>query len=144
MDEGDEWAGTALHVAAIVGAPALVSLLLEHGADPNADTGVEHKSDNRGDGPSALDIALYTGEFYGERENLGEKMLSIAKMLVEQGAEVDGKVAHLHLNQLCRFEGFESLWERLKEGIGKGEGEWFMCNDPTLSTLGDDSDVGRS
>ena len=144
LGEIHEWAGTALHVAAIVGAPALVSLLLKHGADPNADSGVEHTSYKRGAGPSALDIALYTGKFYGERENLGETMLSIAKMLVEQGAEVDGKAAHLNLNQLCRFEGFESLWESLKEGIGKGEGEWFMCDDPKLSTLGDDSDVGRS
>ena len=32
-----KWAGTALHVAAMVGAPALVSLLLKHGKDPNAD-----------------------------------------------------------------------------------------------------------
>ena len=134
LHKGDEWAGTALHVAAIVGAPALVSLLLKHGADPNADTGIEHTSYNSGAGPSALNIALYTGTFYGERENLGEAMLSIAKMLVEHGAEVDGKAAHLKLNQLCRFEGFESLWETLKKGIGKGEGEWFMCDDPTFST----------
>ena len=105
----DNWAGTALHVAAMVGAPALVSLLLKHGADPNADTGVRHHGYNSGHGPSALDIALDTGKFYGERENLGEAMLSVAALVVEHGAEVEGKAK------------FPALWEKLRAGIGKGE-----------------------
>ncbi len=37
---------------------------------------------------------------------------------------------------------FPALWDKLREGIGKAEGGWIMCNDPTLSILGDDSDVG--
>ena len=129
---GSKWAGTALHVAAMVGAPALVSLLLKHGADPNADTGVEHDGYSRGHGPSALDIALDTGQFYGERENLGEAMLSVAELVVEHGAEVEGKATHLHPSEVCRFEGFSALWEKLREGVGKGEGKWIMCNDPML------------
>ena len=138
-----EWAGTALHVAAMVGAPALVSLLLKHGADPNADTGVEHHGYyTGGHGPRALDIALGTGIFYGERENLGEAMLSIADMLVEHGAEVEDKATHLNVSQVCRFEGFSALWEKLRKGIERGEGGWIMCNDPTLSHLGDYSHVG--
>ncbi len=142
LGRANKWAGTALHVAAMVGAPALVSLLLKHGADPNADTGVEHHSFYRGHGPSALDIALDTGTFYGERENLGEAMLSVAELVVEHGAEVDGKATHLDSSQVCRFQGFSALWDKLREGIGKAEGGWIMCNDPTLSILGDDSNVG--
>ena len=138
-----EWAGTALHVAAMVGAPALVSLLLKHGADPNADTGVEHHGYfTHGHGPSALDIALDTGKLYGERENLGEAMLSVADMLVEHGAEVEDKATHLNVSQVCRFEGFSALWEKLRKGIEKGKGGWIMCNDPTLSHLGDYPHVG--
>ena len=131
LSEGDKWAGTALHVAAMVGAPALVSVLLKHGADPNADTGVEQSSYTRGHGPSALDIALDTGTFYGKRENLGEAMLKVAELVVEHGAEVEGKATHLRPSQICRFEGFSALWEKLRKGIGKGEGEWIICNDPT-------------
>ena len=143
LSEGEEWTGTALHVAAMVGAPALVSLLLKHGADPNAGTGVEHRSYYfRGHGPSALDIALDTGKFYGERENLGEAMLNVADMLVEHGAEVEDKATHLdHVSQVCRFEGFPELWEKLRKGIERGKGGWIMCNDPALSHLGDYSHV---
>ena len=121
--ETTKWTGTALHLAAMVGAPALVSLLLKHGADPNADTGVRNHCYYGGHGPSALDIALDTGKFYGERENLGEAMLSVAKLLVEHGAEFEGRATHLHLSQVCRFEGFSALWEKLRGGIGKGHGE---------------------
>ena len=137
-----KWAGTSLHVAAMVGASALMPLLLKHGADPNADTGVEHHSYDRGHGPSALDIALDTGVFYGERETLGKAMLSVAELVVEHGAKVEGKATHLNATQVCRFEGFSALWEKLRNGIGKTEGKWIMCNDPTLSTFGDDLDVG--
>ena len=119
----EKWAGTALHVAAMVGAPALVSVLLKHGADPNADTG------NRWYGPSALDIALDTDTFYGEREILGEPLLSVAQLLVEHGAEVKGKATHLRLSEVCKFEGFSALWEKLREGIGEGEGESITCSD---------------
>ena len=136
-----KWAGTALHVAAMVGAPAVVSLLLKHGADPNADTGVEYQSYKHGYGPSALDIALDTGQFYGARENLGEAMLRVAELVVEHGAEVEGKVTHLYPSQICRFEGFSALWEKLRQGIAKGKGKWVRCNDLTLSILGDVSDV---
>ena len=127
-------AGTALHLAAMIGAPALVSLLLMHGADPNADTEVRHPIFS-GYGPSALDIALDTGKFYGERGNLGEAMLSVAELVVEHGAEVKGKATHLQLSEVCRFEGFSALWEKLRGGIGEGEGESIMCNDPMLSTI---------
>ena len=95
-----EWAGTALHVAASVGAPALVSPLLKHGADLNADTG---------DGSCALDIALNTGHIFKESEYLGEAMLSVAELLVEQGAVVEGKATHLHASDVCRFEAFSAL-----------------------------------
>ena len=143
LSVAQEWAGTALHVAAMVGAPALVSLLLKHGADPNADTGVEHHGYfTHGHGPSPLDIALDTGKFYGERETLGEAMLSVADMLVEHGAEVEDKATHLNVSQVCRFEGFSALWEKLRNGIERGKGDWIMCNDPTLSHLGDYSHVG--
>ena len=138
-----EWTGTALHVAAMVGAPALVSQLLKHGADPNADTGVGHHGYfRRGHGPRVLDIALDTGKFYAERENLGEAMLSVADMLVEHGAEVEDKATHLNVSQVCRFEGFPALWEKLRKGIERGKGGWIMSNDPTLSHLGDYSHVG--
>ena len=137
LHEWSKWAGTALHVAAMVGAPALVSLLLKHGADPNADTGVRHHGYFGGHGPSALDIALDTGQFYGERENLGEAMLSVAELVIEHGAEVEGKATHLDPSEVCRFEGFSALWEKLRQGVGKGEGEWIMCNDPMLSKATD-------
>ncbi len=82
--------------------------------------------------------------FFGKRENLGEATLRVVELVDEHGAEVEGKARHLDLSQVCRFEGFSALWEKPREGIGKGEGGWIMCNDLTLSILGDDSDVGDS
>ena len=128
-----KWAGTALHIAAMVASPTLVSLLLKHGADPNADTGVRyHGYYEGGHGPGALDIALDTGKFYGNRwwrEPLGATMLSVAGLLVKHGADVKGEAAHLHLNEICKFKDFPALWEKLREGIGEGEGGCIMCND---------------
>ena len=141
---GHKWTGTRLHAAAIVGTPALVSLLLKHGADPNADTGFEHHSYNPGFGPSALDSALDTHQFLWKARRIGKGDFERTGLVDEHGAEVEGKARHLDLSQVCRSEGFSTLWEKLREGIGKGEGEWIMCNDLTLSILGDDSDVGDS
>ena len=114
----------------MIGDPAITSLLLEHGADVHAQTGA--KGLHGGHGPTALNIALDTGVFYGDRENLGRSMLAVAEILVERGAEVKGAAAHLEIGHVCKFGGFEDLWERLRKGLGDGEGKKFMCEDRGL------------
>ena len=145
------WTGTALHLAAMIGDPAIASLLLAHGADVKAGTGAITSylpghgpaitSYLPGHGPTALHIALDTGRFYGTRQNLGRDMLAVAEILVEEGAEVENAAEHLCLRDVCSFDGFEGLWEKLRAGIGMGRGQHFMSDDPGLvSRFGGDED----
>ena len=131
LSRGNPWAGTPLHLAAMIGNPAIASLLLEHGADVNADTGAR-ESYNRGHGPTALHIALDTGTFYGKRQNLGRNMLAVAEILVEKGAAVGNAAEHLGLRDVCMFDEFEGLWEKLRAGIGMGKGIHFKSDDPAI------------
>jgi len=114
---GQSWTGTPLHLAAMLGEPAIASLPISHGADLHASTGWS----SPGHGPTALHIALDTGKFYGDRINLGKAMLELAQILVEHGASVENVASHLGLKDVCKFEGFEELWERLRVGIKDGQ-----------------------
>jgi ankyrin repeat protein len=95
--KGDEWKGTPLHLAAMFSQPTIAELLLQHRADVHADTGLDHF---RGHGPTALQITLDTGKFYGERDNLGPAMLKVAEILVEYGANVEGVADHIDLDDV--------------------------------------------
>lgn len=125
LNANDVWTGTSLHLAAMIGSPAIVSLLLSHGADVHASTG-SCMDFYPGHGPTALHIALDTGRFYGERPNLSKRMLEVARMLVEHGADVRDVAARMDWKHVCRFEGVEELWERLRAGIFS-EGKKFTC-----------------
>jgi ankyrin repeat protein len=120
---GGAWKGTLLHLATMLGQSAIAELLLQHGADIHADTG-SHSHYMQGHGPTALQITLDTGAFYGARDNLGPEMLRTAEILVESGAKVEGVADHITLNDVPRFERFEGLWEKLRRGI-TGNGQSF-------------------
>ncbi len=127
LGRGDPWTGTPLHLAAMFGEPAIASLLLAHGADVHASTGQGNRYSS-GHGPTALHIALDTRKFYGDRQSLGKGILEVARMLVEHGASVVDVAEHLDLGDVCRFRGFEELWEKLRAGI-QSEGKTFECLD---------------
>jgi ankyrin repeat protein len=130
--QGNQWKGTPLHLAAMFGQPTIAELLLQHGTDVQAHTGLENCSP--GHGPTALHIALDTGTFYGPRDNLGPKMLKVAEILVESGAEVKGVADHITLDEVLKFEGFEELWEKLRRGITEN-GVGFMHTPPQPAVL---------
>ena len=127
LGRGDPWTGTPLHLAAMFGDPTIASLLLAHGADVHATTG-QGGGYHSGHGPTALHIALDTGKFYGDRQSLGKGMLEVAQMLMEHGASVVDVAERLDLSDVCRFRGFEELWEKLRAGI-RSEGRTFECLD---------------
>ena len=96
------WTGHPLHIAALMGRIAVVKLLLVNGTDVNASTGVGH-SEDPGHGPTALYIAL-DPFVWGERgEALDDDRLGIARILVENGAEVQGAGDHFYLSDVLRF-----------------------------------------
>ncbi|KAJ7701497.1 ankyrin repeat-containing domain protein [Mycena rosella] len=114
--QGNPWAGQPLHLAAMTGDAGIVAELLTRGADVRAST----DSDGRwpGHGPTALNIALDTGTFYGRKGDAFHRgRLEIAAMLVERGADVHGVVDHLGLGDVLLFEGFEDLWNKLRVGV---------------------------
>ncbi|KAJ7439220.1 ankyrin repeat-containing domain protein [Mycena latifolia] len=114
--QGDEWTGQPLHLATMTGDARIVAELLARGADVRASTG----SDGffLGHGPTALHIALDTGTFYCRTgDALDHGRLEIAAMLVERGAEVQGVVDRLGLDDVLSFEGFADLWDKLRAGV---------------------------
>lgn len=75
----NNWGATALMAAAASGDEKSVRLLLKHGADVNAQPGVDHGSFILGGGRSALMWAAYRGD------------LAIMKLLIDAGANVNGE-----------------------------------------------------
>ncbi|KAK7420387.1 hypothetical protein QQX98_002810 [Neonectria punicea] len=114
----DAWQGNSLHLASMRGFPAIVELLISHGADAKAK--VQGRHDVPGEGPTALHLALDTGKFYGWRADpLGKEKLRIAEMLVENGADVATAADHISLRDIPKFEHHQELWEKLREGISE-------------------------
>jgi Ankyrin repeats (3 copies) len=128
LHQGNQWKGTPLHLVAMLGQPTIAELLLQHGADVQAHTGLENCH-----GPTALHIALDTGTFYSPRDNMGLEMLKVVEILVENGAKVEGVADHITLNDVLKFEGFEGLWEKLRRGItGNGVGFMYTPTHPAV------------
>ncbi|KAH7150354.1 ankyrin repeat-containing domain protein [Dactylonectria estremocensis] len=114
----DGWQGKPLHLAAMKGFPTIVELLISHGADVNAQ--VQGKYESPGEGPTALHLALDNGKFYGWRASpLGQEKLSIAEMLVENGADVATAADHIRICDVLKFEHHQQLWEKLRAGISE-------------------------
>jgi hypothetical protein len=103
-------------------------MLLDAGADVNAasNVGGERGWFPRGAGPSALQIVLDTGTFYGRRgEPLDRERLDIATMLVDRGAEVDGVADPFEFEDVMKFESHEKLWDTLRVGISNDADKRF-------------------
>ncbi|KAJ6461144.1 ankyrin repeat-containing domain protein [Mycena vitilis] len=116
---GNSWTGQPLHLAAMVGDAHSATELLKRGADVHASTGSDYFP---GHGPTPLHIALDVGEFYfycRTGEALDQGRLEIAAMLVDRGADVQGVVERLQVDDVLRFEGFEGLWNKLRTGVMK-------------------------
>jgi ankyrin repeat protein len=124
LSRGDMWTGAPLHIAALLGQPAIAELLLRHGADFHADAG-SRDSLWAALNCTALQMALYV-PIYWSRNDLGAGMLRAAEMLVENQAEVEGVANHINLHDVLRFEGFAGLWEKLRRGI---TGTGYSCDD---------------
>lgn len=117
------WNGHALHLAVLEGNIDIVELLLKHGADVSANAGFFKRYDGRVCGPTALHIALdpqawYTGddEDWEDREDHHEKYLTIARMLIENGAPIEGVLDQLRVKDIPSFEGFEDVWDKIRGG----------------------------
>ncbi|KAJ7616947.1 ankyrin repeat-containing domain protein [Mycena polygramma] len=115
--EGNSWTGQPLHLAAMVGDAHTARELLQRGADVHASTGSNYFP---GHGPTPLHIALDVGLFYCRTgDALDQGRLEIAAMLVDSGADVQGVVERLQVDDVLRFEGFEDLWNKLRMGVTK-------------------------
>ena len=116
-----EWTGHPLHIATMMGQKSVAKLLLINGADVNANTGIDGLK-YPGLGPTALRIALdpfvlEQGETMVRGEGLDDDRLSIAQMLIEHGANLQGAANHFYLSDVLRFEKYQELWDALREGI---------------------------
>ncbi|KAJ7439213.1 hypothetical protein FB451DRAFT_1570045 [Mycena latifolia] len=113
---GNKWTGQPLHLAVMTGDARIVTELLARGADVRASTG--SNGFYPGHGPTALHLALDTDRFYRRKgDALDHGRLEIAAMLIERGAEVQGVVDRLGLDDVLSFEGFEDLWDKLRAGV---------------------------
>lgn len=111
------WTGEPLHVATLVGEEEVVAELLDGGADVSASTNSEFQW-TQPHGPTALHITLGTGKTYGiKAHNLGDSRLRIARMLIENGAPVEGVGNQLTPQDLQFFKGYEDLCDSLRIGI---------------------------
>ncbi|KAJ5941933.1 hypothetical protein N7516_002101 [Penicillium verrucosum] len=115
------WNGHALHLAVLVGNIDIIELLLKHGADVSANAGFFKRRDGRICGPTALHIALdprawYTGneEDWESYEDHHEDYLNIARMLIQNGAPVEGVLDQLRVKDIPSFEGFEDVWDKIR------------------------------
>jgi len=120
LDREVEWTAQPLHLAAMCGYVNIVRLLLEHGADVRASTGTSGHRNQRipAHGPTALHMALNRTYYISNTfKPLCPEYLEISKMLVEAGADVRGVADQLEFKDVLRFQGFEDLWDRLREGI---------------------------
>ncbi|KAK5048092.1 hypothetical protein LTR84_006282 [Exophiala bonariae] len=118
---GDKWTGAPLHLAVLTGQKDLVLRLLKLGVDVNARTDEYEVDDSRGHvfnypshGPTALHVALHSDIVYGIPDGgLNDDYLSMARMLLEYGADVQGVGKHLRLTDHPKFRLFEDVWEKV-------------------------------
>ncbi|KAJ7926329.1 ankyrin repeat-containing domain protein [Mycena leptocephala] len=124
---GNAWTGQPLHLAAMTGDARIAAELLALGADVRASTGTDGHC-FPGHGPTALHIALDTGEFYGRKGDVLDRgRLEVATMLVDHGANVNGVAGRLDLDDVILFEGREDLWNKLRVGVTEGEPSCKYC-----------------
>jgi hypothetical protein len=115
------WMGQVLHLAAMQGHVDISQLLLDRGADVRAKP-VQNSGEDKLDplyGPTALHTALCTAidvkNLVGEP--LDRPRLEFARQLIQAGADVYGVGDHLKLEDVLKFQGFEDVWDRVREGI---------------------------
>lgn len=114
---GDNYRSQPLHLATMAGNADIVKILLDNGVDIYAQTECKDSWCRNSHGPTALHLALDTGEFYGrEGEPLDEGRLRIAEWMVERGLMVQGIIPRFGLEQILMFKDFPDLWDALRAG----------------------------
>lgn len=116
---GTKWTGKPLHLAVLTGQKDLVHQLLTLGVDVNARTDEYEIREPRysylSHGPTALCIALHRDTVYSiPRGELNEDFLSMARLLLEFGADVGELGESLGLSDRPKLRLFEDVWEKLK------------------------------
>jgi ankyrin repeat protein len=118
----NDWVAHALHIAVKAGHVEVVQLLLDRGADVKAYATFKAQKPPPRYGPTALHIAMSSEDESGDIVRYGgqawdKTRLRIARVLIQAGAEVDGVGDALVLQVASKFQAFEDVWERVKEGI---------------------------
>lgn len=127
--KGHAWCGTTLHLATMGGHSDIVEILFQNNIDCHANSEPPANEHSRkqfrlpdGAGPTALNIALEHGTFYGRQcDALGPERLRIAQLLVNAGLMVQGKLRWFTLGEMLCFKDFPDLWDALVAGDSKDE-----------------------
>jgi ankyrin repeat protein len=98
--------------------PAIVRLLLEYGANPNEDfVDDEHRGNTRTSTLKLLFPPVGTPDSMTQDILISQEALEAAQYLVDGGADVSGVVDDMEVKHVAAFDGCESLWDSLREGI---------------------------
>ncbi|KAL4816194.1 ankyrin repeat-containing domain protein [Aspergillus spinulosporus] len=111
----DAYKAQPLHLATMAGNSDIVKLLLSKGVDAHAQTKHGEERCSSGHGPTALHLALDTGEFYCRRGlTLDANRLQIAQWMVDRGLKVQRVVSKWGLREILKFKDFPDLWDALR------------------------------
>ncbi|KAL3433218.1 ankyrin repeat-containing domain protein [Aspergillus tetrazonus] len=119
----DAYEAQPLHLATMAGNSDIVKMLLDKGVDAHAQTKHGEERCNSGHGPTALHLALDTGDFYCRRGlPLDANRLQIAQWMVDRGLMVRGIVSKWGLREILKFRDFPDLWDALRAEEIKARG----------------------
>ncbi|CBF83993.1 hypothetical protein AN2797.2 [Aspergillus nidulans FGSC A4] len=119
----DAYEAQPLHLATMAGNSDIVKMLLEKGVDAHAQTKNGKERCGSGHGPTALHLALDTGDFYCRWGlPLDANRLQIAQWMVDRGLMARGVVSKWGLREILKFRDFPDLWDALRAEEIKARG----------------------